>query len=106
MLYIMCILTDTCNCKDGSNWYAQGKAVTTHPMKAYRQSGGVTALILNLSTRRYVLIPTPKPLYPQGKNPQYQLNAPHRQSVHFAKEIISCPYQDFNPKPSSPWPSQ
>jgi len=76
-----------------------------HPMKAYRWSGGITALILNLSTRRYMLILTPHTLYPEGQNPQYQLNVPHRQSVHFAKEMISCPYQDFKPKPSSPWPS-
>ena len=105
MLYIMCIFTNACNFKDSSNWYAEGKVVTTHPMKAYRQSGGITALTRNLSTRRYMLILTPQPLYPEGKNPQYQLNVPHRQSVHFAKEMISCPYQDFKPKPSSPWPS-
>jgi hypothetical protein len=105
MLYIICILTNTCNCKVGSNWCVQGKVFTTHPIKAYRRSGGITAHIINLSTGSYVLILTPQPLYPQGKNPQYQLNAPHRQSVHFTKEMISCPYQDFKPKPFSPWPS-
>jgi hypothetical protein len=61
-------------------------------MKAYRGSGGVTALILNLNTRRYVLIFTPQPLYPQGKNTQYQLNVPQMQSVHFARDdLLSLP---------------
>ena len=106
MLCIMRISTITCNCEGGSNWYAQGKVVTTHAMKAFRGSGSITALIRTLSIRRkYVLILTPQPLYLQGKTHQYQLNEPQRQSVHFAKEMISCRYQDFNPKPSGPWPS-
>jgi hypothetical protein len=44
-------------------------------MKTYWESGGTAPHILNLGTRwRWVVSFTPRPLYPQGKSPQYPLD--------------------------------
>jgi len=44
-------------------------------MKVYWGSGGIFPLILDLGNRwRWVVIFTPRPLYPQGNNPQYPLD--------------------------------
>jgi hypothetical protein len=44
-------------------------------MKAYEGSGVIAPRILDLgSRRRWVVSFTPRPLYPQGKNPWYPLD--------------------------------
>jgi hypothetical protein len=46
-----------------------------HAMKTYWGSGGIAPRILDLGTRwRWMVSFTPRPLYPQGKNPWYTLN--------------------------------
>jgi len=55
--------------------YMVGKVILMHAMKAYRGIGGITALIVSLSTRwQWVVSFTPHPLYPWGKSPWYPLN--------------------------------
>jgi hypothetical protein len=71
-------------------------------MKAYWGSGGIAPCILHLGTRwRWVVSFTPRPLYPQGKNPLYPLDKtlgePKNSSGHGGEEKSSQPLPEIEP---------
>jgi hypothetical protein len=77
-----------------------------HAMKTYWWSGGIVPHILDLGTRwRWVVSFTPRPLYPQGKSPWYQLDRMlsglHSWSGHGVKEKNSLPPPEIEPRPSA-----
>jgi hypothetical protein len=60
-IYLFCTILRTIK-----RW---NKVVTVHIVKAYTGSRGTAPLILNLSTRRWLVNFTPRRHYPRGKNP-------------------------------------
>jgi hypothetical protein len=71
-------------------------------MKAYWGSGGIAPRILNQGTRwRWVVSFTPRPLYPQGKNPWYPLDrrvgGPQSRSERGGEDKNSKPLQGLEP---------
>jgi len=77
-----------------------------HTMKMFWWSGGITSRIIDLGTRsRSVVRFTPRPLYPQGKNPRTHWLGGwvgSRAALDVAvKGKIPSPYRDSNPLSSS-----
>jgi hypothetical protein len=75
-----------------------------HAMKAYWRSRGTVPCILDVGTRlRWMVSFMPRPFCPQGKSPWYPLD--RRLGVsqsHGMRRKICNPYQDSNPRSSSP----
>jgi len=73
----------------------KSKGIPLYTMKAYRGSGAISPLILNLSTRcRWMVDLTPQLLYPCWKKPLYtlkgRLGGPQNLSVCFGEYEIQC----------------
>ena len=80
--------------------YVKDKAA----MKAYKESGAIAAIILNLGIRwGWVVSSMRWPLYLWGKNPWYLLNrrlgAPQSWSGCFGEKKITPPSENWNPEP-------
>jgi hypothetical protein len=81
-----------------------------HDMEAYLGSGCITSRILDLGTRRRLVISfTPRSFYPQGNSPWYpldrRLDGPQSRSGHVVKTEIPSSFRDSNPRSYSPWTS-
>jgi hypothetical protein len=71
-------------------------------IKSYWRSGGIAPRLLNLSTRRRLVVSfTPRQLYPQGKNPWYpldrRLGGSQNRSGRGGEEKNSQPLPGFEP---------
>jgi hypothetical protein len=104
--------TVPCVCEQDLLWvnvvmiHKRIKVFPVHSMKAYKGSGDMAPLILNLGTKwRWIVNFTLLPLYPR-KEPQYVLNTrpsgPQNRLEVLEKRNISCPTPDSNPGPPSP----
>jgi hypothetical protein len=90
------------------SWRGKGKGKVAlcftkhHAMKIYWGNGGIAPRIIDLGTRwRWVVSFTPRPLYPQGKNPWYPLNrrlgGPQSRFGHCGEEKNSQPPPGIEP---------